>query len=165
MTLTSDAILYYADNPVDFVEDIILAKPDTNQREILNSVARYPMTTVRSGHGIGKSAVESWLAIWFLTTRPYPKIPCTAPTQHQLWDILWAEIAKWLRSNPALSKELIWTKEKVYMRGHPEEWFAVGRTAVKPDALHQSQHRPHCDKRHRRRHQPGGYGPGDHAGA
>ena len=135
MNLTGDAILYYADNPVDFVEDIILAKPDPNQRDILNSVARYPMTTVRSGHGIGKSAVESWLAIWFLTTRPYPKIPCTAPTQHQLWDILWAEIAKWLRSNPALSKELIWTKEKVYMRGHPEEWFAVGRTASKPDAL------------------------------
>ena len=135
VNLTSDAILYYADNPVDFVEDIILAKPDTNQREILNSVARYPMTTVRSGHGIGKSAVESWLAIWFLTTRPFPKIPCTAPTQHQLWDILWAEIAKWLRSNPALSKELIWTKEKVYMRGYPEEWFAVARTASKPDAL------------------------------
>ena len=135
MNLTSDAILYYADNPVDFVEDIIRAKPDSNQRAILNSVAQYPMTSVRSGHGIGKSAVESWLAIWFLTTRPYPKIPCTAPTQHQLWDILWAEIAKWLRSNPALSQELIWTKEKVYMRGHPEEWFAVGRTASKPDAL------------------------------
>ena len=68
MNLTGDAILYYADNPVDFVEDIILAKPDPNQRDILNSVARYPMTTVRSGHGIGKSAVESWLAIWFLNT-------------------------------------------------------------------------------------------------
>ena len=135
MNLTSDAILYYADNPVDFVEDIIRAKPDSNQKAILNSVAQYPMTSVRSGHGIGKSAVESWLAIWFLTTRPFPKIPCTAPTQHQLWDILWAEIAKWLRSNPALSQELIWTKEKVYMRGHPEEWFAVGRTASKPDAL------------------------------
>lgn len=135
MNLTSDAILYYADNPVDFVEDIIQAKPDSHQRDILNSVARYPMTTVRSGHGIGKSAVESWLAIWFLMTRPYPKIPCTAPTQHQLWDILWAEIAKWLRSNPALSSELIWTKEKVYLKGHMEEWFAVGRTASKPDAL------------------------------
>ena len=135
MNLTSDAILYYADNPVDFVEDVIRARPDRHQKDILNSVAQYPMTSVRSGHGIGKSAVESWLAIWFLTTRPYPKIPCTAPTQHQLWDILWAEIAKWLRSNPALSQELIWTKEKVYMRGHPEEWFAVGRTAVKPDAL------------------------------
>lgn len=135
MKMTADAILYYADNPVDFVEDVIRAKPDENQRAILNSVARYPMTSVRSGHGIGKSAVESWLAIWFLTTRPYPKIPCTAPTQHQLWDILWAEIAKWLRNNPALANDLIWTKEKVYMKGHPEEWFAVGRTASKPDAL------------------------------
>ena len=135
MKMTADAILYYADNPVDFVEDVIRAKPDANQKDILNSVARYPMTSVRSGHGIGKSAVESWLAIWFLTTRPYPKIPCTAPTQHQLWDILWAEIAKWLRNNPALSNDLIWTKEKVYMKGHPEEWFAVGRTASKPDAL------------------------------
>lgn len=135
MKMTADAILYYADNPVDFVEDVIRAKPDANQRDILNSVARYPMTSVRSGHGIGKSAAESWLAIWFLTTRPYPKIPCTAPTQHQLWDILWAEIAKWLRNNPALANDLIWTKEKVYMKGHPEEWFAVGRTASKPDAL------------------------------
>lgn len=135
MSTTTDAILYYADNPVDFVEDIIRAKPDKNQKAILNSVAKYPMTSVRSGHGIGKSAVQSWLAIWFLATRPYPKIPCTAPTQHQLWDILWSEIAKWLRNNPALAKDLIWTKEKVYMKGSPEEWFAVGRTASKPDAL------------------------------
>lgn len=135
LSMTTDAVLYYADNPVEFVEDIIRAKPDRNQRDILNSVAKYPMTSVRSGHGIGKSAVESWLVIWFLATRPYPKIPCTAPTQHQLWDILWAEIAKWLRNNPALANDLIWTKEKVYMKGHPEEWFAVGRTASKPDAL------------------------------
>lgn len=135
MTLNPEAIDYYADYPVEFVEDIIRAKPDDNQKDILNSVARYPMTSVRSGHGIGKSAVESWLAIWFLSTRPYPKIPCTAPTQHQLWDILWAEIAKWLRNNPALANDLIWTKEKVYMKGYPEEWFAVGRTASKPDAL------------------------------
>ena len=102
--LTSDAILYYIDNPVDFVEDIIGAKPDVNQKAILNSLAKYPMTSVRSGHGIGKSAVEAWAVIWFICTRPYPKIPCTAPTQHQLYDILWAEISKWLRSNPALQR-------------------------------------------------------------
>ena len=40
-----------------------------------------------------------------------------------------------MRHNKALSNELIWTKEKVYMRGYPEEWFAVARTASKPDAL------------------------------
>jgi len=70
-----------------------------------------------------------------MLTRPFPKIPCTAPTQHQLFDILWAEVSKWIRHNSALSNELIWTKEKVYMRGYPEEWFAVARTASKPDAL------------------------------
>lgn len=135
MALSDEAVLYYAEHPVDFTEDIIHAKPDANQRAIMNSVARNQMTSVRSGHGIGKTAVESWLVIWFLATRPFPKVPCTAPTQHQLWDILWAEIAKWLRSDPSLARDLIWTREKVYMRGYPEEWFAVARTASKPDAL------------------------------
>lgn len=133
--LTTEAILFYADHPVEFVEDIIGATPDSEQRKILESVAVNQMTSVRSGHGVGKSTVEAWTVIWFLVTRPYPKIPCTAPTQHQLFDILWAEINKWLRNNKALQDEIVWTREKVYMKGHPEEWFAVARTASKPDAL------------------------------
>ena len=133
--LDSEAILYYADHPVEFVEDIIGAKPDEEQAKILRSVAKNQLTTVRSGHGVGKSTVEAWVVIWFMVTRPFPKIPCTAPTQHQLFDILWAEVSKWLRHNKVLANELIWTKEKVYMRGYPEEWFAVARTASKPDAL------------------------------
>lgn len=96
--MTQEAILYYADNPADFVEDLLHVTPDKNQRAILDSVAKNQMTSVRSGHGIGKSAVEAWTVIWFMSTRPFPKIPCTAPTQHQLFDILWAEISKWLRS-------------------------------------------------------------------
>lgn len=133
--LDSEAILYYAGHPVEFVEDIIRATPDPKQADILRSVATNPMTSVRSGHGVGKSTVEAWTIIWFMCTRPFPKIPCTAPTQHQLFDILWAEVSKWLRNNPALSGELVWTKEKVYMKGYPEEWFAVARTASTPDAL------------------------------
>lgn len=133
--ITQQAIRYYASHPVEFVEDIIKAKPDKVQSEILKSVAKNQMTSVRSGHGVGKSTVEAWTCIWFMVTRPFPKIPCTAPTQHQLFDILWAEISKWLRNNPQLTDELIWTKEKVYMNGYPEEWFAVARTASKPDAL------------------------------
>ncbi len=133
--ISSEAILYYAMHPVEFVEDLIGATPDDVQAKILCSVAENPMTTVRSGHGIGKSAVEAWTLIWFMSTRPFPKIPCTAPTQHQLFDILWAEIAKWLRHSKYLNDEFVWTKEKVYMKGHPEEWFAVARTATNPDAL------------------------------
>ena len=133
--LDAEAILYYADHPVEFTEDVIRARPDPEQAKILRSVAANPMTTVRSGHGVGKSAVEAWAVIWFICTHPFPKIPCTAPTQHQLFDILWAEVSKWIRNNKALANELIWTKEKLYMRGYPEEWFAVARTASKPDAL------------------------------
>lgn len=114
--MTQEAILYYADHPADFVEDLLHVTPDKNQRAILDSVAKNQMTSVRSGHGIGKSAVEAWTVIWFMSTRPFPKIPCTAPTQHQLFDILWAEISKWLRNNKALERELMWTKEKVYIQ-------------------------------------------------
>lgn len=130
-----DAIMYYASHPVEFVEDIIGATPDEEQAKILHSVFANPMTSVRSGHGVGKSTVEAWSVIWFLCTHPFPKIPCTAPTQHQLFDILWAEVSKWIRNSKALSNELILTKEKLYMRGYSEEWFAVARTASKPDAL------------------------------
>lgn len=133
--LSSEAIGYYAVHPVEFVYDIIRATPDDKQAEILNSLVVNPMTSVRSGHGIGKSTVEAWAVIWFLVTHPYPKIPCTAPTQHQLYDILWAEISKWKRNNKVLDNELVWTKEKLYMKGHSEEWFAVARTASTPDAL------------------------------
>lgn len=133
--ISPDAIRYYADRPVHFVEDLLHVTPDPKQAAILQSVADNTMTSVRSGHGVGKSAVEAWTVIWFMATRPFPKIPCTAPTQHQLFDILWAEVSKWLRRNPALEHEFIWTREKIYLRGYPEEWFAVARTATKPDAL------------------------------
>lgn len=135
MLLTPEAIEYYAGHPCEYVNDVIGVEPDGHQAEILTSLAANKMTTVRSGHGIGKSAVEAWAIIWFITTRPFPKIPCTAPTQHQLFDILWAEVAKWIRHQPALNEALEWTKEKVYMKGYPEEWFAVARTASNPDAL------------------------------
>jgi len=129
------AILFYSSHPVEFVKDVIRATPDPEQAQILRSLVDNSMTTVRSGHGVGKSTVEAWAIIWFMMTRPFPKVPCTAPTQHQLFDILWAEVSKWIRHNPSLSDELIWTKEKVYMRGYSEEWFAAARTASKPDAL------------------------------
>jgi len=128
------ALSYYIDRPVEFTRDILRAEPDAAQAKVMNSVARNRMTSVRSGHGVGKSALEAWLILWFLCTRPYPKIPCTAPTKHQLYDILWAEVAKWLRGS-AVKDQLVWSYEKVYLKGEPENWFAVPRAAAQPDAL------------------------------
>ena len=51
--MTQEAILYYADHPADFVEDLLHVTPDKNQRAILDSVAKNQMTSVRSGLGGG----------------------------------------------------------------------------------------------------------------
>ena len=75
LTEMDKALLFYAQEPVYFCEDIIQVTPDQNQRDILRSLRDYSMTSVRSGHGIGKSAVEEWAVLWFLCTRPCPNVP------------------------------------------------------------------------------------------
>lgn len=77
--MTSDAVLFYADHPVEFVEDVIGAKPDTEQAKILRSLAANPMTAVRSGHGIGKSAVQAWAIIWFIWHPALSENPLHSP--------------------------------------------------------------------------------------
>lgn len=124
----------YWDDPVAFVEDILQATPDEWQRDTLNGLAQNPKVSVRSGQGVGKTALESWAAIWFLSCRPNPKVVCTAPTKQQLHDVLWAEIAKWLEGT-VVKNFLKWTKTKVYMIGNEERWFATARTATKPENM------------------------------
>lgn len=132
--LKPEVIFYYANHIIDYVKEVIGATPDDIQGEILLSVQNNMKTAVRSGHGIGKSAMQAWVIKWFMYSRPFPKIPCTAPTQHQLRDILWAEVSKWNRQ--AADQYLFeWTAETFRHKAHPEEWFAVARTASTPDAL------------------------------
>lgn len=48
-----------------------------------------------SGHGIGKSALVSWLIRWIMDTRPHAKGVVTANTAQQLRSKTWAELGKW----------------------------------------------------------------------
>lgn len=97
--------------------------------------------SIRSGHGAHKSAFCAISILWFLISYHPAKIPCTAPTSHQLEDVLWPEIVKWLRRlrqhEPQLADLIEWTKSRVFVREAPEEGFAVPRTAraEKPEAL------------------------------
>ena len=59
-----------------------------------NSVAPIRFSTA-SGHGIGKSAMVSWLIMFILDTRPYAMGVVTANTSDQLRTKTWAEMAKW----------------------------------------------------------------------
>lgn len=135
------AIEYYYDKPVAFCEDILLLDPDDWQENVLNDLAKYSKVSVRSGQGVGKTALEAGAILWFLTCRPYAKVIATAPTMKQLYDVLWAEVAKWL--NNSLIKDLLkWTKTKIYMIGDSERWFATARTATKPENM-QGFHEDH----------------------
>lgn len=52
---------------------------------------------VASGHGVGKSALVSWLILWALATFEDTKGIVTANTKTQLETKTWSELAKWYR--------------------------------------------------------------------
>lgn len=84
------------------------------------------------------TAVEAWTVLWFISCFNDCRIPCTAPTAHQLNDILWPEIAKWRRAMRAdFGQVLQQHSEKLSIIGFQDDAFAVPRTARKenPDAL------------------------------
>ena len=131
----TDLIRKYIHDPVSFARDICKFNPDVNQAAVMMDVANATRVTVRSGQGVGKTALEAVIALWFMTTRPFARVVATAPTRQQLHDVLWSEIEKWRSKSPLLSTILKWTKTYVYMVGFEKRWFAVARTATKPENM------------------------------
>lgn len=124
----------YWDNPVWFAEDMMGFHADKWQSDVLMALAESPKVSVRSGQGVGKTGLESIVVTWYLCTRPFPKVIATAPTRQQLYDVLWAEISKWLSSSK-IDSLLEWTKTKIYMKGHSERWWATAKTATRPENM------------------------------
>ena len=112
----------WRNHPLLFVKDCIQATPSDQQAEGLYRFPKSKRMTIRSGHGTGKDAFASWIILWFMSTRAYPKIVCTAPTARQLSDILWSELSKWLR-NSILADEFELQKDKMFLKGEPKEWW------------------------------------------
>ena len=131
--------LAYQSKPNNFVREIILSKPTTQQEVLLNEVAEPGAhVSCRSGHGTGKTTSLAWIVLWFLSCFPNAKIPCTAPTGHQLFDLLWPEIIKWRDRMHSPWKECITvTSDRVSISGLEQLQFAVARTArpENPEAL------------------------------
>lgn len=152
----SDTILYQGDNsemqkralatilkwrsdPLSFVREVLgVTTVEEWQAKKLRELRQHPHHTIRSGHGVGKSALLSWSILWFTATHFPCKVPCTAPTSHQIEDVLWGELALWRRKmKQGLADMFEVTSERMYLRMAPDECFAVARTARKenPDAL------------------------------
>lgn len=136
--LLDSLILRYRASPLTFVTEVLQATPETWQAEALQAWPDNPRMSIRSGHGVGKSTLESWIILHHQVTKFPAKTGTTAPTEHQLKDILWAEIGTWLRKMPeALSSQFALTDLRLELKGAPEESFAAGRVArpEKPEAF------------------------------
>lgn len=110
-------------SPLKFVTECIGVTPTKQQIEALILLPKTKRLSIRSGHGCGKDALSAWTIFWFMTTRAYAKVACTAPTAHQLSDILWSELSKWLRQSK-VADEFVVQKDKMFHKASPKEWWA-----------------------------------------
>ena len=139
----------WRDSPLLYVRQRFGIEPTWQQADILQAILPYgAKVSVRSGHGIGKSSAAAFGIYWFLETHDYAKVPCTAPSAHQLRDVLWGELSKWRRHADEqstvrgdlpcfwLSRLFRLVNDRLF-DSSASEWGAVARTASKenPEAL------------------------------
>lgn len=127
--------------PAVFAREALGASPTEQQLEAARALVERRRVSIRSGHGTGKSAFMAWCVLWFLVCYFPAKVPATAPTAHQLTDVLWAELAKWHRAMheqlPSIAELFEWRSDTFSLRAAPRESFAVARTSrpERPEAL------------------------------
>ena len=119
---------------------VLGATPEEWQAEALEKIVTPPYRlSIRSGHGVGKTTLQAWVILWFLLTRGHnTNIPVTANSQDQLRDVVWKEVSKWVNHLPEpLKQQIDVLGERVVIKGHEKDAFAVARTASKdrPEAL------------------------------
>jgi hypothetical protein len=119
----AQAILTFRDRPADYVRCVLQAEPDKWQQAALDALATNQRLAVASGHGVGKTALTSWLIHWFMSTRPDPQVVVTANTKNQLDSKTWRELAKW--NQRAINGE--WFQHsatRFSLKEAPDTWFA-----------------------------------------
>ena len=129
----------------DFFEPYKEGKHVTWQQVLILKAVEYAVQdkckrriSVRSGHGIGKTTVFSWVLLWYLFCHFESQIPVTAPSQTQMYDALWKEVYKQLKRMPPAAQKLYdWQSSYIRMVERPQSWFARAKTARKeaPEAL------------------------------
>lgn len=142
LTATQQAVLRWRKGgPCQFAKEVLGANPTEQQWEASRALVAKRRVSIRSGHGTGKSTFMAWCVLWFLSCYFPAKVPATAPTSHQLEDVLWSEIAKWHRvmreRMPSLGEGFEWSNGAYRLKSKPSESFAVARTSrpERPEAL------------------------------
>ena len=124
-----ESLQHYESDPIAFCEDLLGIELDEWQKDASRALVKDHFVAIKAGSGVGKSFWASLMTMWFLGTKPFSKVPTTAPSQHQLFDVLWAEHHKNISRNRFLNSQLVWTGTKVQNKKYGPQWQAVARTA------------------------------------
>lgn len=130
----------WREDPLAFVTEAFVDPPAPEEwhKKVLAALPVEDRIAIRSGHGVGKTALLAWVILWFALSRYPYKIPCTAPSASQLTSALWPEIGKWYRKlHPALRRMLRLTSDRLELVSGGGTSFAEARTSRQdqPEAL------------------------------
>jgi hypothetical protein len=136
-----DALAFYASNPVQYVEDIILRgatgeprcdsegvpiKVSPFQADVMDLVAQHDRVALRAANGVGKDVVTAWLIEWYLVTHYLSKVPVVSATGRQVRRTIFSEVALWTRQSLAKDKLEIMLSNELRHKTAPELWWALG---------------------------------------
>lgn len=120
------------DRPDWFISKFTNDDPWEKQVEIIYSIFKNPITTVRSCHGAGKSWIASRAALAYLTAFKDSMVITTAPTNRQVESILWREIRGAYKRMKIPIGGRMYDSPRLDMN---QNWYAMGFTARDPDAF------------------------------
>lgn len=94
-------LLEYRTNPEKWVNDVLGKRWYSKQREIAQAFLNNQRTAVKSGNGVGKSAIVADLITWVVATHDPKETLCiiTAPTLSQIEKVIFA----YLKANKTLA--------------------------------------------------------------
>ena len=106
--------------------------PEDYQAEAAETLLRDKFISIKSGTTTGKTAFDATVGLWFFTTRAESNVIMTAPTGHQLDDLLMSEIRTWKSriKLDMLRDAIIILSNRIFIEGH-REWYMVPRTIPK----------------------------------
>lgn len=120
-------------DPAYFAETILGISPWSRQVQILEACRSNRRVAVRACRGVGKTYIAAVIVLWFLFVHgPGTKVITTAPTQHQVDNMLWSDIRALYQRAEERGFELggRLTKNRLEVDA---DWYAVGLSSNEPD--------------------------------
>ena len=125
---TAEMLAFYADKPIEFIEDVLKRKLRPWQREAILAFVRRRRVSVRSAHGCGKTFCIAFLILWLIVTHQEVVVVCTAPTFKQLKNVVFRTLDNVRKHSPIASLIDMQTTKAAFGSS-----FAIGVTARDPE--------------------------------